>query len=67
MLRPRGANSMGHKGWHEFKCAICAKKLYIGDTVTFKCPKCDTYFCEADAKRLRYRCPYCGSDLVSVP
>ncbi len=67
MLKPRGTNAAGHKGWYEVKCRICAKKLYIGDSIVYHCPKCvqqfEAYFCEAHARKLHYRCPYCGTEL----
>ncbi|MEM0026653.1 MAG: hypothetical protein QXT53_01790 [Ignisphaera sp.] len=70
MLRPRGCNASGHKGWYEVKCSICAKKLYLGDDIVYQCPKCGSkynlYYCQADAKRLNMKCPFCGSDLVLV-
>jgi len=67
VLKPRGTNAAGHKGWYEVKCRICAKKLYIGDDPVYHCPKCyqkyEAYFCEAHARKLHMKCPYCGSDL----
>uniref|UniRef100_A0A7C5USE8 Uncharacterized protein n=1 Tax=Ignisphaera aggregans TaxID=334771 RepID=A0A7C5USE8_9CREN len=67
MLKPRGCNSSGHKGWYEVKCRICAKKIYLGDDIIYYCPKCaqkyDAYFCLADAKRVYMRCPYCEGEL----
>jgi len=70
VLRPRGTNASGHRGWYEVKCRICAKKMYIGDDIIYHCPKCaqkyNAYFCLADAKRLHMRCPYCSSELTLV-
>jgi len=68
LIKPRGCNASGHKGWVELKCRICAKKLYIGDDIIYVCPKCsrtqDAYFCIADAKKtIHMKCPYCGSEL----
>uniref|UniRef100_A0A7C4H7J8 Uncharacterized protein n=1 Tax=Ignisphaera aggregans TaxID=334771 RepID=A0A7C4H7J8_9CREN len=67
MIKPRGCNASGHKGWIELKCRLCAKKLYIGDDTIYVCPKCgskyEAYFCIADAKKFHMKCPYCGSDL----
>lgn len=70
MIRPRGCNASGHRGWYELKCRICAKKLYVGDDVIYHCPKCakkyEAYFCVADVKKLGRRCPYCNADLVTL-
>ncbi|MGC9121609.1 MAG: hypothetical protein ACP5HP_01565 [Thermogladius sp.] len=68
----RGVEKSGHKGWTTVYCAICNKKLDLFaayDTKdVFYCPTCvskgrDAYFCSADARRLHYRCPYCGGEL----
>lgn len=70
MIKPRGCNSSGHRGWIEVKCRICAKKLYIGDDIIYKCPKCGenlgAYFCIPDAKKVGMHCPYCGNELKLV-
>ncbi len=67
----KGTNSPGHKGWTHVKCRICGKELDLFRAIdtgdVYYCPKCaktrGAYFCAADAKRLKYRCPYCGSEL----
>lgn len=67
MIKPRGCNASGHKGWVEVKCRICAKKLYIGDDIIYTCPRCgnvrEAHFCISDAKKVQMKCPYCGNDL----
>lgn len=66
----KGVNSMGHIGWVRVKCRICARTLFIGRDIVYHCPKCvkthDAYFCEADYKRLKGRCPFCGSELKLI-
>ncbi|AFZ71026.1 hypothetical protein Calag_1314 [Caldisphaera lagunensis DSM 15908] len=74
----KGANSMGHVGWITVRCRICGRYLDLSgqkpnarhEEVVYACPKCaktlNVYFCAADAKRLRYHCPYCGSQLTVV-
>ncbi|MEM1620242.1 MAG: hypothetical protein QXU97_01970 [Fervidicoccaceae archaeon] len=67
--RARGINAMGHLGWVTKKCAVCSIKLDISKRLVYYCDKCsktlNAFFCEADAKRLRYRCPYCGEKLAT--
>ena len=62
-----GVNAAGHPGWISVKCRICALKMDLTKDVVYYCPKCKdtrfTYFCEPDARRLRYRCPYCNREL----
>ncbi len=66
----KGVNAMGHIGWVRRKCRICARTLIIGRDMVYHCPKCskdrDAFFCEADYKRLKGRCPFCGSELKLV-
>jgi len=67
--RIKGVNAQGHHGWVSVRCRVCNKKLDTTRNVVFKCPKCatkyDAYFCEADARVLHYRCPFCNEQLVS--
>ncbi|MGC9105653.1 MAG: hypothetical protein ACP5HQ_04430 [Thermoprotei archaeon] len=69
-IRIRGSNAYGHLGWVTKYCRICNRKIRVGIDVVYKCPKCEktynAYFCQADARGLHYRCPYCGSELVPV-
>ncbi|MCE4617372.1 MAG: hypothetical protein F7C32_02170 [Desulfurococcales archaeon] len=64
----RGINSSGHKGWFTVYCSICARPLDLTKDVVYTCPSCrdkyEAYFCQADARRLGYRCPYCRRELV---
>ncbi|MFP3402760.1 MAG: hypothetical protein RXN87_04380 [Acidilobus sp.] len=72
----RGVNAMGTLGWTTVRCRICGRLLDLSgqrpDSRRFEpvymCPKCaktlDAYFCAADARSLKYRCPFCGSELV---
>jgi len=63
-----GVNAQGHLGWVTVKCAVCATKMDVTRRVVYRCPECskhfDAYFCEADARLLRYKCPYCRERLV---
>ncbi|MEZ0394229.1 MAG: hypothetical protein ABWK00_04200 [Desulfurococcaceae archaeon] len=68
----KGVNKGGHKGWTTVKCVICNKNIDLFEAYDTKeayyCPRCTTkfrevFFCAADARRLHYRCPYCGSEL----
>lgn len=63
----KGINAPGHKGWTTVKCSICKKQLDLFDAVesgdAYVCPKCNSFFCAADAKRVKYRCPYCRVEL----
>ncbi|AWR94963.1 hypothetical protein [Acidianus brierleyi] len=69
-LRTKGIDAYGHMGWFTVHCRICNRSLRIGIDVVYKCPKCEkkynAYFCEADKRTLKGKCPYCGSDLVPV-
>ena len=64
----KGINAAGHDGWITVKCRVCARILDLTEDITYVCRYCETkydaYFCPADAKRLRYRCPYCGRELT---
>lgn len=73
----KGSNYMGHLGWITVRCRICATYLDLtgqppGATtptdIVYACPKCvgprGAYFCHADARAVKYSCPYCGSKLV---
>ncbi len=66
----KGINAAGHLGWVTRKCRICAKKLDLTVDVVYVCKACmktrEAYFCPADAKRLHYRCPFCGRELVTL-
>lgn len=68
----KGVNKAGHKGWTTVKCAICHKDIDLFKAVetgdAYYCPRCinrgrEVYFCAAHAKKLHYRCPYCGGEL----
>jgi DNA-directed RNA polymerase subunit RPC12/RpoP len=69
-IKGRGSAAYGHIGWVQVYCRICNRKLKMGTDIVYKCPKCEkkyrAYFCEADARGLKYRCPYCGSELVQT-
>ena len=62
-----GINAMGHSGWVKFKCRICARVLIVSRDPIYHCPKCkdinNSYFCEADFKRLHGKCPFCKTEL----
>jgi len=66
----KGINAVGHRGWVQVKCRICATKLDTTLDIVYVCPHCrdkyDAYFCAADAKRLHYRCPFCGRSLELI-
>ncbi len=66
----RGINAVGHLGWVEVKCRICARKMDVTTDIVYACPACEekyeAYFCPADAKRLHYRCPFCGRELTPI-
>ncbi len=66
----KGINAVGHLGWVEVKCRICARKLDVTVDIVYACPYCkdkyEAYFCPADAKRLHYRCPFCGRELQPI-
>ena len=73
----KGTNAAGHIGWVTVYCSICNTKLSLSGykprsarqvEVVYACPRCldehESYFCAADARRVKFRCPYCGSKLV---
>ena len=74
----RGTNAMGTLGWVTVRCRVCGRLLDLTGQrpgskkfePVYACPKCAStlgaYFCAADARSLKYRCPFCGSDLVLV-
>ena len=71
----KGTNALGHPGWTRVKCRICAATLDITGQapggrkfeLVYYCPKCaedyEAYFCRADARSLKYKCPYCRGEL----
>lgn len=71
----KGTNAQGHMGWISVRCRICGRHLsltgnYPGTRqfiVVYACPKCardyEAYFCHADARKVKYTCPYCGGPL----
>ncbi|EZQ06852.1 MULTISPECIES: hypothetical protein [Acidianus] len=69
-LKAKGSEAYGHLGWFQVKCRICATTLTVGIEVVYKCPKCEkkynAYFCEADKRTLKGKCPYCGTELVTA-
>jgi len=66
----QGVNTAGHKGWVTVRCRLCGRKLDITRDIVYVCPKCretqNAYFCEAHARKLKYKCPFCGSELVPL-
>ncbi|MCE4603717.1 MAG: hypothetical protein F7B20_01980 [Aeropyrum sp.] len=74
----QGTNAMGHEGWTRVRCRVCATYMDITGQppggrkidLVYACPKCardyNAYFCRADARSLKYRCPFCGSELVVI-
>ena len=65
--RIAGAAAMGHLGWVEVRCIICARWILITKDEYYECPKCKedrrAIFCSSCAKKLHYRCPFCGVEL----
>jgi DNA-directed RNA polymerase subunit RPC12/RpoP len=71
----KGTNAHGHMGWVTVRCRVCGRYLSItGQSpasrkieVVYYCPNCakdyGAYFCQADARMLKYRCPFCGGPL----
>ncbi len=63
----KGVNTGGHLGWVTVRCRICNRKLEVTREPVYVCPKCrdsqDAYFCEAHARKVKHRCPYCGTEL----
>ncbi|GAB6148262.1 hypothetical protein JCM10135_08040 [Stetteria hydrogenophila] len=74
----KGSWSWGHKGWLRVYCRVCGAALDLSGQkprtrkteVVYACPKCaakyEAYFCAADARALKYTCPFCGSKLEIV-
>ena len=74
----KGTTSLGHVGWVTVRCRICGTYMDITGQqpgarkidIVYACPKCaepyGAYFCRADARRVKYTCPYCGSKLVVI-
>jgi len=67
----KGVNAHGHLGWVTVRCRICARLEDYTRAVVYVCPNCYTkfqaYFCSSCAKVLHYKCPYCRSELVTLP
>jgi predicted RNA-binding Zn-ribbon protein involved in translation (DUF1610 family) len=68
----QGVNKSGHRGWTTEKCILCATTLDFLQGYDLKniyyCPRClesrvKAYFCAADARKVHYKCPFCGSEL----
>jgi len=72
----RGTNAMGHPGWLRVRCRVCATLLDLSGQKpraarrfqpVYYCPKCageyGAYFCSADARALKYECPFCRTRL----
>jgi len=72
----KGTNAWGHIGWVTVYCRVCGRRLSLTGQkpgsarkieVVYYCPKCaeryGAYFCAADARALKYRCPFCGGRL----
>lgn len=75
----KGTNAAGHIGWVTVYCAVCSTRLNLTGQkprgarryeVVYACPKCtekyEAYFCAADARAVKYKCPYCGTKLELV-
>jgi DNA-directed RNA polymerase subunit RPC12/RpoP len=66
----RGLNTSGHRGWFTVYCRICGRPLDLTKDVVYACPTCkdkyEAYFCSADARRVGYKCPFCGKQLEIV-
>ncbi len=75
----KGTNAHGHMGWVLVRCRVCGRYLSLtGQSpggarrieVVYYCPHCakdyGAYFCAADARMLKYRCPFCGRELKQV-
>ncbi len=72
----KGTNAQGHMGWVTVRCRICGTYLSLTGmqpggwrkaSIAYYCPKCEkdylAYFCHADARKVKYTCPYCGGPL----
>lgn len=74
----KGTNGLGHIGWVSVRCRICGTYLDLTGQppgarridIVYACPRCASdygaFFCRADARRVKYSCPFCGSRLVVV-
>lgn len=74
----KGTWTWGHVGWVTVYCRVCGTRLNLSGQkprsrrveVVYACPKCaakyGAYFCAADARFLKYTCPFCGSKLEIV-
>ncbi|BCU68348.1 hypothetical protein HS7_17850 [Sulfolobales archaeon HS-7] len=69
-IRMKGTNAYGHSGWLTHKCVICSRSIRVGGTIIYTCPKdaekLRAYFCEADARNVKYKCPFCGEQLITI-
>ena len=72
----KGTNAHGHIGWVTVRCRVCGRYLSLTGQkpgaarrieIVYHCPKCaqtyGAYFCAADARMLKYTCPFCGGPL----
>jgi len=72
----KGTNTHGHMGWVLVRCRVCGRYLSLTGQkpgsgrkidIVYYCPHCakdyGAYFCHADARMLKYRCPFCGRPL----
>jgi len=75
----RGTNAHGHMGWVTVRCRVCGVYLSLTGQhpaygrkleVVYACNNCaedrGAYFCRADARSLKYTCPFCGNELTVV-
>ena len=74
----KGTAAWGHVGWVTVYCRVCGARLSLAGQkprsrrteIVYACPKCakdyGAYFCAADARALKYRCPFCGTRLEIV-
>ena len=77
----KGTNAHGHVGWVTVRCRVCGRYLSLTGQqpgsvrkieVVYYCPHCakdyGAYFCAADARMIKYKCPFCGRDLkIATP
>ncbi|MFN4046316.1 MAG: hypothetical protein ACK4H7_03135 [Acidilobaceae archaeon] len=73
----KGTNAMGHLGWVTVRCRVCGIWLDLTGgagrgrkMVAYACPRCsktlEAFFCSPCAKKVKYTCPYCGTQLTPV-
>ena len=74
----KGTSAHGHVGWVTVYCRVCGAGLNVTGQkprsrrvdVVYACPKCaeqyEAYFCAADARAVKYTCPFCRSRLEIV-